>query len=397
HQLALTMSLPFVHTARRSYRLNGPVKCSDRGDVGDSPPTTAEREGRPTNIVARAYREGAGALLPPSKHRREAGDPSRHGTGARPGAKNMTEAPTARLAPRNRRGAREMDPRLVNGPSSSAAFDLYNGSPLSTILSLCKSLSVVLLPQPLEFLSVILYNFLISPPQCLSASPVRCIHRKVNFRCHHHMVSDRLSSMGLLCLGGRWPVLSSGVWGRRVTHLCHANSLMVPLLLLLLRLNFGGPPHAARWSVLSEPRLRLLSCEMGEALTTDVAEDGKMSSLSMFGSALFPSSAAIRPSEVEMGQLLRMGCVGWTPPDNIATVGIDDGDDAYEKDVGDEAAIDNAWICPIGIGYKNHQTTMFSSDLEGTPIGGRDGEVRLMRGRMLLPIPVVAVLAGLRS
>ena len=34
HQLALTTSLPFVHTARRSYRLNGPVKCSDRGDVG---------------------------------------------------------------------------------------------------------------------------------------------------------------------------------------------------------------------------------------------------------------------------------------------------------------------------------------------------------------------------
>ena len=29
HQLALTTSLPFVHTARRSYRLNGPVKCSD--------------------------------------------------------------------------------------------------------------------------------------------------------------------------------------------------------------------------------------------------------------------------------------------------------------------------------------------------------------------------------
>ncbi|KAK8955259.1 hypothetical protein KSP40_PGU022545 [Platanthera guangdongensis] len=38
HQLALTTSLPFVHTARRSYRLNGPVKCSDRCDVGGSPP-----------------------------------------------------------------------------------------------------------------------------------------------------------------------------------------------------------------------------------------------------------------------------------------------------------------------------------------------------------------------
>jgi hypothetical protein len=37
----LTTSLPFVHTARRSYRLNGPVKCSDRGDVGGSLPATS--------------------------------------------------------------------------------------------------------------------------------------------------------------------------------------------------------------------------------------------------------------------------------------------------------------------------------------------------------------------
>ena len=29
HQLALITSLPFVHTARRTYRLNGPVKTSD--------------------------------------------------------------------------------------------------------------------------------------------------------------------------------------------------------------------------------------------------------------------------------------------------------------------------------------------------------------------------------
>ena len=40
HQLALTTSLPFVHTARRSYRLNGPVKCSDCGDVSGSLPAT---------------------------------------------------------------------------------------------------------------------------------------------------------------------------------------------------------------------------------------------------------------------------------------------------------------------------------------------------------------------
>ena len=29
HQLVLITSLPFVHTARRSYRLNGPVRTSD--------------------------------------------------------------------------------------------------------------------------------------------------------------------------------------------------------------------------------------------------------------------------------------------------------------------------------------------------------------------------------
>jgi hypothetical protein len=31
HQLALITSLPFVHTARRSYRLNDPVKSTDGG------------------------------------------------------------------------------------------------------------------------------------------------------------------------------------------------------------------------------------------------------------------------------------------------------------------------------------------------------------------------------
>ena len=34
HQNALITSLPFVHTARRTYRLNGPVKSSDLRDVG---------------------------------------------------------------------------------------------------------------------------------------------------------------------------------------------------------------------------------------------------------------------------------------------------------------------------------------------------------------------------
>ena len=33
HQLALITSLPFVHTARRSYRLDDPVKMMDRKDI----------------------------------------------------------------------------------------------------------------------------------------------------------------------------------------------------------------------------------------------------------------------------------------------------------------------------------------------------------------------------
>ena len=36
HQLALITSLPFVHTARRSYRLNGPVNRSDCGSCGSA-------------------------------------------------------------------------------------------------------------------------------------------------------------------------------------------------------------------------------------------------------------------------------------------------------------------------------------------------------------------------
>jgi hypothetical protein len=39
HQLALITSLPFVHTARRYYRLNGLVRPSDRaGRAGDRIP-----------------------------------------------------------------------------------------------------------------------------------------------------------------------------------------------------------------------------------------------------------------------------------------------------------------------------------------------------------------------
>ena len=34
HQFIVITSLPFVHTARRTYRLNGPVKSSDLRDAG---------------------------------------------------------------------------------------------------------------------------------------------------------------------------------------------------------------------------------------------------------------------------------------------------------------------------------------------------------------------------
>ena len=40
HQLVLITSLPFVHTARRSYRLNDPVRPPDWGDAFGSPDAT---------------------------------------------------------------------------------------------------------------------------------------------------------------------------------------------------------------------------------------------------------------------------------------------------------------------------------------------------------------------
>ena len=42
HQFALITSLPFVHTARRTYRLNDSVKISDRGTA----PLLALRRGK---------------------------------------------------------------------------------------------------------------------------------------------------------------------------------------------------------------------------------------------------------------------------------------------------------------------------------------------------------------
>ncbi|WZY93750.1 hypothetical protein YC2023_066079 [Brassica napus] len=44
YQLPLTMSLPFVHTAHRSDRLNDPVNCLDRGDVGGLPSVNLRKD-----------------------------------------------------------------------------------------------------------------------------------------------------------------------------------------------------------------------------------------------------------------------------------------------------------------------------------------------------------------
>lgn len=52
HQLALITSLPFVHTARRSYRLGVLVKCSDWSGVpvGSGPPPQTEKFIKPSHL-----------------------------------------------------------------------------------------------------------------------------------------------------------------------------------------------------------------------------------------------------------------------------------------------------------------------------------------------------------
>jgi len=49
-QLALITSLPFVHTARRTYRLDGPVKPSDRGGGGLHRLRRTEKLGKPYHL-----------------------------------------------------------------------------------------------------------------------------------------------------------------------------------------------------------------------------------------------------------------------------------------------------------------------------------------------------------
>ena len=48
HQLALITSLPFVHTARRTYRLDGPVKPSDRWPSSQG--VASEKLGKPYHL-----------------------------------------------------------------------------------------------------------------------------------------------------------------------------------------------------------------------------------------------------------------------------------------------------------------------------------------------------------
>ena len=49
HQLALITSLPFVHTARRSYRLGVLVKCSD-WQLSVATPSVAEKFIKPSHL-----------------------------------------------------------------------------------------------------------------------------------------------------------------------------------------------------------------------------------------------------------------------------------------------------------------------------------------------------------
>ncbi len=79
HQLALTTSLPFVHTARRSYRLNGPVRISDCADAGGSPPVTLSEVFRTLSFRGRRSRNkvSVGEPAEGSLHTRNRGKPSR--------------------------------------------------------------------------------------------------------------------------------------------------------------------------------------------------------------------------------------------------------------------------------------------------------------------------------
>ena len=56
HQLVLITSLPFVHTARRSYRLNDPVRPPDCGAAAGSPAATPREAVRTLSFRGRRSR-----------------------------------------------------------------------------------------------------------------------------------------------------------------------------------------------------------------------------------------------------------------------------------------------------------------------------------------------------
>ena len=56
HQIALITSLPFVHTARRSYRLNDPVRPPDCGAAAGSPAATPREAVRTLSFRGRRSR-----------------------------------------------------------------------------------------------------------------------------------------------------------------------------------------------------------------------------------------------------------------------------------------------------------------------------------------------------
>ncbi|KAL5995824.1 hypothetical protein ACLOJK_025895 [Asimina triloba] len=111
---------------------------------------------------------------------------------------------------------------------------------------------------------------------------------------------------------------------------------------------------------------------MGEALSADAAKDGKMGSLSTFGSALFPSIAAIWPSEVEMGQPLCMGYGrsegGWTPPDNAAAAGSMVEMTPMKKMLGTNLLPPMPGSVPLGLAIKIVGRRCFRWDLQWTLI-----------------------------
>ena len=92
HQRALIMSLPFVHTARRSYRLNDPVRPPDWGDAFGSPEATL-REAVQT-LLFRGRR---------SRNKVSVGEPAE---GSSPRYPNLNQCTCCECAPGNWRASR---------------------------------------------------------------------------------------------------------------------------------------------------------------------------------------------------------------------------------------------------------------------------------------------------